>query len=59
METLKKLLGIIVVLLGVICLALYHFKVVAQENSILFFAGVFFVLGVVLHVIFNKKVTKE
>ena len=53
MDTLLKNLGAILVLLGVICLAVYYFGV--QENALLVVSMVLEVAGLFTHVILNKR----
>ena len=54
MDTLLKNLGAILVLLGVLCLAIYYFGV--QVNALLVVALVLEVAGLFVHVILNKRV---
>ena len=54
MENLLKNLGAILVLLGVVCLAVYYFGV--QVNGLLVAALTFQVAGLFAHVILNKRV---
>jgi hypothetical protein len=53
MNTLLKNLGAILVLLGVLCLAIYNFGV--QVNGLLVVALVLQVGGLFAHVILNKR----
>ena len=53
MNTLLKNLGAILVLLGVICLAVYYFGV--QINALLVASLVLEVGGLFAHVLLNKK----
>ena len=53
MDTLLKNLGAILVLLGVVCLAIYNFGV--QVNGLLVVALVLQVGGLFAHVILNKR----
>ena len=53
MDTLLKNLGAILVLLGVICLAIYYFGV--QENALLVVSMVLEVAGLFAHVLLNKR----
>ena len=53
MDTLLKNLGAILVLLGVVCLAIYHLGV--QFNGLLVAALVLQVGGLFAHVILNKR----
>lgn len=53
MDTLLKNLGAILVLLGVVCLAIYYFGV--QVNGLLATALVLQVAGLVAHVVLNKR----
>ena len=53
MNTLLKNLGAILVLLGVVCLAIYHLGV--QFNGLLVAALVLQVGGLFAHVILNKR----
>ena len=53
MDTLLKNLGAILVLLGVICLAIYYFG--AQLNGLLVAALALQVTGLFVHVILNKR----
>lgn len=53
MDTLLKNLGAILVLLGVICLAIYYFGV--QENALLVVSMVLEVAGLFAHVFLNKR----
>ena len=54
MNTLLKNLGAILVLLGVVCLAVYYFGV--QVNGLLVAALALQVAGLFAHVILNKRV---
>jgi hypothetical protein len=53
MNTLLKNLGAILVLLGVVCLAVYFFGV--QENALLVAGLVLEVAGLFVHVLLNKR----
>jgi hypothetical protein len=53
MDTLLKNLGAILVLLGVVCLAIYYFGV--QVNGLLATALVLQIAGLFVHVILNKR----
>ena len=53
MDTLLKNLGAIMVLLGVVCLAIYYFGV--QVNGLLATALVLQIAGLFAHVILNKR----
>jgi hypothetical protein len=54
MDTLLKNLGAILVLLGVICLAIYYFGV--QVNGLLVASLALEVAGLFVHVILNKRI---
>ena len=54
MDTLLKNLGAILVLLGVVCLAIYYFGV--QVNGLLVAALTLQVVGLIVHVILNKRI---
>ena len=54
MNNLLKNLGAILVLLGVVCLAVYYFGV--QVNGLLVAALILQVAGLFAHVILNKRV---
>ncbi len=54
MDTLLKNLGAILVLLGVVCLAIYYFGV--QVNGLLVAALTLQVVGLFVHVILNKRI---
>ena len=54
MNTLLKNLGAILVLLGVVCLAIYYFGV--QVNGLLVAALALQVAGLFAHVILNKRI---
>ena len=53
MDTLLKNLGAILVVLAVICLAIYYFGV--QENALLVVSMVLEVAGLFAHVLLNKR----
>ncbi len=53
MNTFLKYLGPILVLLGVVCLAIYYFAV--PENALLISAAVIEVVGILAYIIINKK----
>ena len=55
METLLKNLGAILVLLGVVCLAVYFFGV--QKNGLLVAGLALEVVGVFAHVFLNKRLS--
>lgn len=55
METLLKNLGAILVLLGVVCLAVYFFGV--QKNGLLVASLALEVVGVFAHVFLNKRLS--
>lgn len=54
MNTLLKNLGAILVILGVICLAVYYFCV--QTNTLLVTALVLQFVGILAHIILNKLI---
>lgn len=51
-----KGLGILVILIGVILLAVYHFNANYTSNGLLIAAGICVVLGAVGHVLLNKYI---
>ena len=53
MSKLTQYIGIMAVLLGVVILGLYHFKVMTG-NSTLMFAAIIMILGVIGHIILNR-----
>ncbi len=54
MNTFLKYLGALLVLCGVICLAVYYFAV--PSNTLLVTALVLEVVGVLAHIILNKRI---
>ncbi len=54
MKSLLKFAGAFIVLLGVIFLAIYYTG--AQSNALLMTSLVTFVVGLIVHVVLNKKV---
>ena len=54
MSKLKQYIGIIAVLLGVVILGLYHFNVMSG-NETLVLAAVVMVIGVIGHIVLNKR----
>ncbi len=54
MNTFLKYLGVLLVLCGVICLAVYYFAVPA--NGLLVTALVLEVVGILAHIIINKRI---
>ncbi len=55
MNTILKYLGVIMVLLGVVCLIVYKFAV--PSNGLLVAALALEVVGVLAHVILNKRLS--
>jgi len=53
MDSLKKYLGVCLILLGVLCLVLYKFA--APENWLLISAMVLEVAGILAYIFINKK----
>jgi len=53
MDTLKKYLGVILVLLGVVCLFIYYVGV--QVNALLVISMVLEVAGILAYILVNKR----
>ena len=53
MKTFLKYLGVLLVLAGVVCLAIYYFA--APTNTLLWLSLVLELVGILAHIIINKK----